>query len=406
MSLFNHKARLWVDGRKGIFEKVKKAINPEEKIAWIHCASLGEFEQGRPVIEALKKEIPELKIFLTFFSPSGFEVRKNYTGADYIFYLPHDSKKNARLLINLVKPQFVVFVKYEFWYYYLSELHNDNIPAYLISAIFRKNQVFFKWYGEWYRNMLFFFRHIFVQDNDSLLILNKEGITNVTVAGDTRFDRVFNVSMNTRTIPDLEKFCDGKFTVVAGSTWQKDDELLAGWFMNSPEDLKLIIAPHEIHESRISWLEKQFEGRTIRFSKLNSEINSIVHTVLIIDNIGMLSSVYRYGKIAYIGGGFGKGIHNILEAATFGLPVIFGPNFSNFREACELINLGGASSISNIQELKKILDQMILSYDLLKKQSLVSGKYVQSNIGATKIIMDIITEFKQDPDAKDNNMTV
>jgi 3-deoxy-D-manno-octulosonic-acid transferase len=389
-AFFNHKARLWIYGRKGIFEKMGSVIKPGDESAWFHCASLGEFEQGRPVIEALRMQKPGLKIVLTFFSPSGYEIRKNYSGADYVFYLPHDSAKNAVRFINMINPKLVVFVKYEFWYYYLSVLHKNNIPVYLISAIFRNNQIFFRWYGVWYREMLRFFRHIFLQDNDSLLLLNNAGIFNASVAGDTRFDRVLNISRQAKTYAGIEKFCDGNFRIVAGSTWPRDETLLASFINGYAGTIKLIIAPHEVHEQSMSRIEKQFTGRILRFSRIDEEENPSEAGVLIIDNIGMLSSVYRYGNVAYVGGGFGKGIHNILEAAAFGIPVIFGPKYSKFIEARELIRMGGAVSINNANEFTYEIKQLIGNNTLLKIKSLAAGKYVESKLGATERIITMI----------------
>ena len=385
----NPKAKFWIAGRKGIFKKLQTNLKPKERRIWVHAASLGEFEQGRPIIEKIKEQYPEYKIFLTFFSPSGYEVRKNYPGADYIYYLPADTPANAKRFIDLVKPEKVLFIKYEFWYNYLSTLKKRNIPVYLCSAIFRDNQLFFKWYGGWYRKVLSLFDHLFVQTDASKELLASIGFTNVTTTGDTRFDRVHDIASQAKEIAEVAAFVGNHQCLIAGSTWEPDEDLLAAYMNGATTPLKYIIAPHEIHASHIERLEKSIQKKVVRFStwKLSQAGDP---DVLIIDNIGMLSSLYRYGQTAYIGGGFGKGIHNTLEAATFGLPVLFGPNYLKFQEAKDLITLEGAFTISNLTELKDKLDTLFSNKEYLRSAQITAGNYVKNNIGATqKIISEI-----------------
>ncbi|HLC82766.1 MAG TPA: glycosyltransferase N-terminal domain-containing protein [Bacteroidia bacterium] len=411
-SLFNAKAKLMIAGRKNIFENInfllkKSALlpiaigTPDSKLVWFHCASLGEFEQGRPLMEKLKLQQPNVKILLTFFSPSGYEIRKNYTGADFIFYLPMDTPSNAKKFIEIINPKKVFFVKYEFWFNYLSELKNKNIPTYLVSGIFRENHHFFKSTGAWFRKQLSSFTHFFLQDEKSMELLNSIGYTNTTLCGDTRFDRVFEVAKNAKQI-DLVKLFVGDFKImIVGSSWSEDEKIIANNFSNlkssvtlsgvEGQNFKLIIAPHEINEKHLVSIETEFipllrgAGVCLRYSLAN-ENNVKEAQVLIIDNIGMLSSLYQYGTIAFIGGGFGKGIHNILEAATFGLPVIFGPNYQKFTEAKELIKLGGAFSINDISEFEKTM--LLLSDEqVLKMASQISRMYVQGRVGATEKIL-------------------
>ena len=391
-SLFNPKAKLWLKGRKSIFEDLRNKIQDsrlktkDSKLIWFHCASLGEFEQGRPLMEKLKTQNSKLKILLTFFSPSGYEVRKNYSGADWIFYLPIDTPKNAERFIETIKPSSVFFIKYEFWFNYLNELKNQNIPTYLISGIFRKEQHFFKSYGAWFRKQLNAFTHFYVQDESSEKLLHSINCKNTTLSGDTRFDRVFEISKNVKSIPLIETFKQGKNIFIAGSTWLEDEKMVSSLKL---ENSKLIIAPHEIDEAHIQSIIQQFNNlKTIRFSHANSE-NVKDAEVLIIDNIGMLSSVYQYGAIAFIGGGFGKGIHNILEAATFGLPVIFGPNYQKFTEAKELITSGGAFCINNEKEFQKTLS-LLNDKSVLQTASYVASSYVKNKTGATEKILNSI----------------
>jgi 3-deoxy-D-manno-octulosonic-acid transferase len=344
-SLFNSRASLWIEGRKKWTEKIGSGIKSGDRVIWIHCASLGEFEQGRPVIEAIKKNMPEFKIVLTFFSPSGYEIRKNYNNADCISYLPADTPANALKFINLIKPELVIFVKYEFWNNYISELYRKQIPLYLISGIFRPEQHFFKWYGGFFREMLRKFEKIFVQDQRSLDLLKSIGLENVSVAGDTRFDRVVQIAATARDIPQLDLFRGSEKVFLAGSSWKQDEEIIAAYINRYPQKMKWVFAPHEIDKSNIERLEKLFRVRYVKFSEFNEATADA--RILIIDNIGMLSSSYRYAYIAEIGGGFGKGIHNILEPACWGIPVLFGPKHENFKEAVDLLNSGGAKSFRN-----------------------------------------------------------
>jgi 3-deoxy-D-manno-octulosonic-acid transferase len=375
-SLFNPKAKQWIKGRKDIFRKLEKALKNEQNIVWFHCASLGEFEQGKPIIEGYKQKHPTHKILLTFFSPSGFEIRKNYEGVDWVFYLPTDTKANAKRFIEIVKPIKVIFVKYEFWFNYMAECKKQNIPFYSVSSIFRKEQSFFKY--DWFAKQLNNVSHFFVQDNNSKELLKKIGFSKCTVAGDTRFDSVVSNTQNAISIPLIKKFSENKTTIICGSTWPKDEALLAKYIKENP-NYKYIIAPHEMHH--ISELKKQTNA--LLFSKANNT-NISNSTVLIIDSIGILSNIYKYGDLAYIGGGFGSGIHNILEAVAYGLPVMFGPNYQKFKEANELIELGGAKEISNHSEL----ETTILSF--IDFDSSISKNYIKNNAGATDIIISSI----------------
>lgn len=389
VSRFNGKAKLWRDGRKNWEIRLKAAIKKNDKVVWFHCASLGEFEQGRPVIEAFRKKYPTVKVLLTFFSPSGYEVRKNYIGADYIFYLPIDSRQNAIRFIEIANPIATIFVKYEFWYHYLNQLKKRNIPTFVISAIFRDDQVFFKWYGGWYRRFLSNFVHLFVQNETSKELLSSIGISNVTVAGDTRFDRVIANASAAKTIPMLENFVGNSQVLVAGSTWPKDEEIIIEYFKENPLNLKLIIAPHEIHPQEIEKFRERIGIKSVLYTKPNDEELKDAQ-VLIIDTIGVLSSAYRYGTISYIGGGFGVGIHNTLEAAVFGIPVIFGPNYQRFQEAVELIGIGSASSIQNVDEFRNEIGLYLEIEGELQKVKTLSGNYFAKKAGATdKIINDL-----------------
>jgi len=386
-ALFNSKAKLFIRGRKGWAAKLQENINPESQYIWFHCASLGEFEQGRPVIEEVKKRFPEYKILLTFFSPSGYEIRKNYPEADYICYLPADTRKNVNIFYNIVKPWKAFFIKYEYWYNYLTEAKNRGIPVYIVSAIFRPSQLFFKnnLAGKWYRKTLYSVNHFFVQDTGSEKLLNNHGITNVVVSGDTRFDRVAAIAGSAKSIPVIKKFKSGKPLVVVGSSWQPDEELVVK-YINQAENIKFIIAPHEVTPSNINRLKALLKKPFTTYSAIN-QANIEKKDVIIVDSVGLLSSLYRYGDVAYIGGGFGVGIHNILEAATFGLPIIFGPNYKKFNEACELKNIGAAFPIKNYEELEQNLSKLIFTPGNLHKLSELSRNYIEHNKGATQLII-------------------
>ena len=375
-ALFNAKAKLWIKGRKAIFQKIEEVTKGEQNIVWFHCASLGEFEQGKPIIEGYKQKYPSHKMLLTFFSPSGFEIRKNYEGVDWVFYLPADTKSNAKKFISIVKPIKVIFIKYEFWFNYMAELKKQNISFYSVSAIFRDGQAFFKY--NWFANQLKNITHFFVQDKTSADLLKSIGLTNHTISGDSRFDSVLSTTQNPKSFPLIKQFCKTKPTIICGSTWLKDETLLSQFIKENPQ-YNYIIAPHEIHH--ISHLQKQTGAQL--FSTSNTEnINS--NNVLIMDSIGILSSIYQYANIAYIGGGFGSGIHNILEAITFGLPVIFGPNYQKFNEAAELIALGGAKSISNYTELTLAIDSFA------NFNQTIATNYIKNSSGATETILEIL----------------
>lgn len=384
-SSFNEKAALWLKGRKNIRGKIGAVKKENHRLIWFHAASLGEFEQGRPVMEALKKEQPDTKILLTFFSPSGYEIRKNYTGADYIFYLPADTPRNARHFIRSVQPDAAVFVKYEYWYNYLHELHKQGIPTYLISAIFRKEQPFFKTWGGLHRKMLHFFTRLFIQDEMSARLLSSIGVEAFEQTGDTRFDRVKQIADSAKDIDKVARFLNGAPAVVCGSTWPPDEDLLLDYINRDDTPFKWIIAPHEIGENHIKGILDKCNVPAIRYSQEDGRLSEA--KVLIIDCIGLLSSVYRYGKIAYIGGGFGAGIHNTLEAAVYGIPVIFGPRYRKFNEAVTLIQQGGAFSIESKAELKELLDTLLRNQAITDTAGQQALAYVNSQLGATAIIM-------------------
>ncbi len=385
-AFFLPKARMWVDGRKGIWKRLHQKIAKDQDLIWIHCASLGEFEQGRPLIEKLKAQYPHCKIFLSFFSPSGYEIRKEYPLADYIDYLPVDTPHNAKRWIELLQPRLVVFVKYEFWYYYLATLHQKGIPCFLISAIFRPDQSFFKPYGGLFRKMLFHFQHIFVQNARSAQLLRDIGIKNLTISGDTRIDRVIEIPRNAKTFPLVANFAEGHQVIVLGSTWEADEKVFLPFLNHSiATSTKFIIAPHEINPTKLAALESRLRLKVCRYSQAQ-QATVANYRVLIIDNIGMLSALYQYGQIAYIGGGFGKGIHNTLEPIAFGLPVIFGPKYEKFEEAIRLIERQAAFSIDKPEDFAERLAWLGKAehYRAASKQAKL---FLQENQGATQQIM-------------------
>lgn len=388
ISPFNTRASLWVKGREKWPEKIAEKIMPDDRVVWIHCASLGEFEQGRPVIEAIKKDFPEFKVLLTFFSPSGYEIRKNYPLADCISYLPSDSKKNAVRFINLIHPEMVMFVKYEFWNNYINVLYEKKIPLYLISGIFRPGQHFFKWYGSFFRNILKKFDKFFLQDQQSCDLLSGIGINNVILTGDTRFDRVLEIAGTAKNIKQIESFRGTEKLFLAGSSWKPDEEIIVEYVNRSPLAMKWVFAPHEIDKTNISRLEKLFKVKCVRFSEYSDD--SADSRVLIIDNMGMLSSAYRYAYIAAIGGGFGKGIHNILEPACWGIPIIFGPNHEKFKEAVDLKKLGAARSFTGFDEFQKNLELWLNDEKIYSTSAEIALNYVKENAGATNIIIKTI----------------
>ena len=375
-SLYNLKAKKWVKGRENIFSELEAVVKNQKNIVWFHCASLGEFEQGKPIIEAYKLNHPTHQILLTFFSASGFEIKKNTALANWVFYLPADTTSNAKKFINLVNPIKVVFIKYEFWFNYMYQLKKQNIPFYSVSTIFREGQIFFKY--QWFAKQLKNVTHFFVQDEKSAELLNSIGFSNFTISGDTRFDSVVANTKNPTKIALVELFSKNKKTIICGSTWAKDEMILIQYIKNHPEN-NYVIAPHEL--DNISNLQKQSNG--LLYSNAN-EKNIFTTNVLIIDSIGLLATIYQYGNLAYIGGGFGSGIHNILEAASFGLAVIFGPNYQKFNEAISLINKKGAISISNYEELSSAID-IFNSFD----QS-IALNYIKENSGATNKILGLI----------------
>ena len=389
---FNPKARKWAAGRKALLSHIQERMQAERHpVAWFHCASLGEFEQGRPLMETFRKRFPDWKICLTFFSPSGYEVRQHYNGADYIFYLPVDTAGNARAFVEAVKPKLAVFVKYEFWHHYLQALHHAEVPVISVSAIFRPGQVFFKPYGGFYRDLLKQFAHFFVQNWASAYLLHSLHLTHVTVAGDTRFDRVSAIAKAAQQLPLAEAFARGSEVMVVGSSWPQDMAHLVP-FMQAHPELRFIIAPHEMHEPELQELERQFYGQTVRYTKANSA-SAATSRVLLIDTIGLLSSQYRYGQYAYIGGAFGKGLHNILEAAAFGMPVFFGPKYDKFQEAQDLIARGGAFSITGTAQLEQAFAAVKYPSEAYRKAAEASRSYVAENTGATARIMEYLDQI-------------
>jgi len=389
-ALFSPKIKLFVDGRNPIFEILKSKINPNDKTIWFHAASLGEYEQGLPVIEKIKEKFPNHKIVITFFSPSGYEVRKNNAVADVTVYLPLDTKKNAKHFLSLVHPEMVFFIKYEYWPNYLNELRKLGTPTYLISGIFRKNQLFFKWYGGFYRTALNTFTYFFVQNESSKKLLLELGKTNVFISGDTRFDRVASILEKDNSLDFISEFKNDTLTIVAGSSWPKDENILVDFINQTSEKVKFIIAPHNIKEEQILELKNSITKKTVLFSEKATK-NLADFDVFIIDTIGILTKIYSYADIAYVGGGFGNpGVHNILEPATFGVPIVIGSNFSHFAEATALVNRGGCISISNKKELVDAFSNLISNDNIRYEKGHICSTFVQMNKGATNIIMKSI----------------
>lgn len=390
-AVFNPKARLWVQGRSGWAPALEQAMHayfpPGDTRIWIHCASLGEFEQGRPLMEALRREYPRARILLSFFSPSGYEIRKEYPLADHVCYLPVDTRAQAEQFVEIVRPDLAVFVKYEFWLHTLAALFRRGIPTLLVSALFRPEQVFFRWYGKAWMEALRGFRHVFVQDDGSEALLKTNGVLQCTVAGDTRVDRVASLAAEGRRIPLVEAFAGGSPVLIAGSTWPPDEKLLAGLISEGfPAEWKMLIAPHHISMNSINRLERILEVPAIRFSTATPETAAAAR-VLIVDNVGMLAALYRYGKVAYIGGGFGAGIHNTLEPLAFGLPVIFGPKYGKFREAVEMLRDGGASAVRNTDDLRRAFAHFS-TQEGRERARRASFRYLEKNKGATAQIME------------------
>ena len=396
-ALFSPKMRLFVDGRKSVFQTLTTKVQASDKTIWFHAASLGEYEQGLPVIEAIKKQFPNHKIVVTFFSPSGYEVRKNNAIADVTVYLPLDTISNAKQFIKLVHPEMVFFIKYEYWPNYLNELKKQNIKTYLISGVLRENQAFFKWYGGFYRNALKTFDYFFVQNESSKKLLQSISFNNVKVSGDTRFDRVLSILERDNSLAFIEQFKDNKTTIVIGSSWPKDESLLVNYINQSLNDVKFIIAPHNIKQEQISNLKNIIQKRTILYSEKDEILKQVQHDkledfqVFIIDTIGILTKIYSYADIAYVGGGFGNpGVHNILEPATFGVPVVIGPNYSHFAEATALVNMEGCISIQNQTQLNEAFDLLLHNEDERLEKGHVCSTFIQMNKGATQTIINHI----------------
>jgi 3-deoxy-D-manno-octulosonic-acid transferase len=394
LALFSPKMKLFVDGRKEVFSILKSKINTTDKTIWFHAASLGEYEQGLPVIEKIKVQYPNHKIVVTFFSPSGYEVRKNNTVADATVYLPLDTKSNAQKFIKTINPELVFFIKYEYWPNYLNELKKLEIKTYLISGIFREKQAFFKWYGGFYRNALKTFDYFFVQNESSKNLLQSIGFNNVKISGDTRFDRVVSILERDNSLDFIEQFKDNKTAIVIGSSWPKDESLLVNYINNASDEIKFIIAPHNIKTEQISSLKSQITKSSVLFSE-KSNVDLSNFNVFIIDTIGILTKIYSYADIAYVGGGFGNpGVHNILEPATFGVPIIIGPNYSHFAEATALVHQEGCVSISNQNELNEAFDNLISNEDVRHEKGHICSTFVQMNKGATDVILKHIENLK------------
>jgi 3-deoxy-D-manno-octulosonic-acid transferase len=391
LALFSPKLNLFVEGRKSVFETLKNKIQEVDKTIWFHAASLGEYEQGLPVIEKVKQKYPNHKIIITFFSPSGYEVRKNNTVADVTVYLPLDTISNAKQFLKVVHPEMVFFIKYEFWPNYLNELKSQNIKSYLISGIFREKQAFFKWYGGFYRNALKTFDYFFVQNDSSKTLLQSIGIKNVMVSGDTRFDRVVTILEKDNTLDFIAAFKNNQTTIVIGSSWPKDEELLVNYINKSTENVKFIIAPHNINVEQITNIKSQITKSSVLFSqKSNIDLSSF--QVFIIDTIGILTKIYSYADIAYVGGGFGNpGVHNLLEPATFGIPIVIGPNYSHFAEAIALVGLEGCVAVKNQSELNDAFNLLLQNEEERSEKGHICSTFVQMNKGATEQILNNIS---------------
>ena len=391
VGLFSKKVKLMRKGHKEVFDILRTQIDKDSQYLWFHAASLGEFEQGRPLIERIRKAHPHYKILLTFFSPSGYEVRKNYEGADVICYLPFDTPRNVRRFLDLARPSMAFFIKYEFWQNYMKGLQKRHIPTYSVSSIFRPNQVFFRWYGGQYYKVLTRITHFFVQNEESLRLLATRGVTNATVVGDTRFDRVLEIHQAARQLPLVERFKgDCNKVLVAGSSWQPDEELFIDYFNRHPE-MKLIIAPHVVDENHLAWIESRLNRPSMRYTRaLGTSADLSRVDCLIIDCYGLLSSIYRYGEISYVGGGFGVGIHNVLEAAVYGIPVLFGPNNQRFREARQLLAEGGAFEIHDATGFAATMDRLFTDEAFLAQSGECAGRYVKDNAGAADAVLKAI----------------
>ncbi|MEX0995766.1 MAG: glycosyltransferase N-terminal domain-containing protein [Flavobacteriaceae bacterium] len=386
--LFSGKMKQFVNGRKTVFQTLKKHLSETDKTIWFHCASLGEYEQGLPVMKGVKEKYPKHKLVVTFFSPSGYENKKNSSIADVTVYLPLDTKGNVKKFLNLVKPEIAVFVKYEFWPNYLLELQKRKVPTFLISALFRKKQLFFKSHGFWMRKVLKTFTHIFVQDEKSKQLLESISMKQVTVSGDTRYDRVSKQIEENNNLDFIETFISKSLCIVAGSTWPEDEEILIDYINQSPENIKFIIAPHNLKKDQIDAFEKRLTKQTVRFTEMDGKPLGDFK-VFTLNTIGLLKKVYSYADIAYVGGGMGStGLHNILEAATFGIPIVIGKNYDNFPEANALQSRAGLFSVATKEELETILDKLIENKSFREKTGIINGHFVQNNTGATQMILD------------------
>jgi 3-deoxy-D-manno-octulosonic-acid transferase len=381
-------------GRRELFDKISKAIPGGARVVWMHCSSLGEFEQGRPVLEEIRSKYPEYKLLVTFFSPSGYEVQKDYSGADWIFYLPMDGSRNARRFLDIVHPSLVIFVKYDLWYFYLKEIKKNNIPLLLVSALFTHQMVFFKWYGRLQRKMLKYFTHFFVQNEESKKLLDDMGLINSTIAGDTRYDRVTEIAAENRSIAEIERFMQNSKLIIAGSTWPDDDNILQTAFLRMSDlPVKLLIAPHELSEKNLLRLESLFKD-SVRFSLIANGNDSLYNAkVLIIDNIGMLSRIYKYGVVCYVGGGLTNyGVHNVLEAAVYSKPVIIGPYYKKYIEAIGLVNSGGAIVVHNENDLTDQVKRLLTDKEYADRTSAASGAFVRKYTGASGKVLNYIQE--------------
>jgi len=392
VAIFNKKIHLFVQGRKDVFKKLENCFEFQDMVIWFHCASLGEFEQGRPIMENIKIQHPTSKILVTFFSPSGYEIKKDYAVADLVTYLPLDTKNNAKRFLKLVNPKIAIFVKYEFWPNLLRELKAKEIKTILVSGIFRKEQLFFKGYGNWMKKSLQTFDHFFIQNQSSKELLKQNGFTNTTVSGDTRFDRVNDITKQDNILKFVEEFSDGNTTLVAGSTWPKCEDLLVDYINTKANtNQKFIIAPHIINAKNVLKLKTNISKESILYSDIiGKKLSS--YQVLIIDTIGLLTKIYSYANIAYVGGGFGVGIHNILEPATFGVPIIIGPNYHKFNEAKELVDLEACNVVSNNSEFNLALDKLFSNSSRRKNKGIIARNYIKDNVGATDIIVNYLNK--------------
>ncbi|WP_339838553.1 glycosyltransferase N-terminal domain-containing protein [uncultured Maribacter sp.] len=392
LALINAKLSLFVNGRKDTFPLLKKSISEDDKVIWIHAASLGEYEQGLPIMEELKHNYPTHKIVLTFFSPSGFEVKKNSKAADVICYLPLDSKKNVDLFIEATHPELVIFIKYEIWPNYLSALKEKNIPTFLVSALFKENQIYFKWYGAFMLKALTMFSHFFVQNEKSNILLNSIGFNNLTIAGDTRFDRVSEILDRDNSLNFMTRFKQEKFCFVAGSTWPEDENIIIDFINSNTHPIQFVIAPHTIKRKHIESIKNAINKSVLNYTEIG-DLTLENYEVIIIDTIGLLTKIYSYADVAYVGGGFATGLHNTLEPAVFGMPVIIGPKFKGFAEAEDLVKLNGVQSINNAIDFKEQLNSFFESEKLKNSTGHINYKYIKEKTGATEKVMNVITSI-------------